>query len=76
MNFSDPAFWRAGAISMVVVMAVVLIMLTIDTLAAISRGGSHVPPLYRAQPAHRLQICRRAGHRGAGSWAAPSRCGC
>jgi nitric oxide reductase subunit C len=44
MLFSDPAFWRAGAISTIAVMSVVLIMLTIDTLAAISPGGSHVPP--------------------------------
>jgi hypothetical protein len=38
--FDDPAFWRAGAISTIVVMSVVLIMLTIDSLAAISPGGS------------------------------------
>jgi nitric oxide reductase subunit C len=44
MAFSDPAFWRAGAISTIAVMSVVLIMLTIDSLAAISQGGSHVPP--------------------------------
>ena len=44
MYFHDPAFWRAGAISTIVVMSVVLIMLTIDSLAAISPGGSHVPP--------------------------------
>ena len=44
MHFDDPAFWRAGAISTIVVMSVVLIMLTIDSLAAISPGGSHVPP--------------------------------
>jgi nitric oxide reductase subunit C len=44
MSFDDPAFWRAGAISTIVVMSVVLIMLTIDSLAAISPGGSHVPP--------------------------------
>jgi nitric oxide reductase subunit C len=43
MYFHDPAFWRAGAISTIVVMSVVLIMLTIDSLAAISPGGSHVP---------------------------------
>jgi nitric oxide reductase subunit C len=43
MHFADPAFWRAGAISTIAVMSVVLIMLTIDTLAAISPGGSHVP---------------------------------
>src|SRR5271165_3563280 len=44
MRFDDPAFWRAGAISTILVMSVVLIMLTIDTLTAISPGGSHVPP--------------------------------
>ena len=43
MNFDDPVFWRAGAISTVLVMSVVLIMLTIDSLAAISQGGSNVP---------------------------------
>lgn len=43
MRFDDPAFWRAGAISTIAVMSVVLIMLTIDSLAAISPGGSHVP---------------------------------
>jgi len=43
MSFSDPAFWRAGAISTIVVMSVVLIMLTIDSLAVISPGGAHVP---------------------------------
>jgi hypothetical protein len=36
MRFDDPAFWRAGATSTVVVMAIVLIMLTIDSLAVIS----------------------------------------
>jgi hypothetical protein len=44
VHFDDPAFWRAGAISTIAVMSVVLIMLTIDTLAEISPGGSHVPP--------------------------------
>ena len=44
MGFEDPAFWRAGAISTIAVMSIVLIMLTIDSLAAISPGGSHVPP--------------------------------
>ena len=44
MVFDDPAFWRAGAISTITVMTIVLIMLTIDSLAAISPGGSHVPP--------------------------------
>ena len=44
MVFDDPAFWRAGAISTITVMSIVLIMLTIDSLAAISPGGSNVPP--------------------------------
>ena len=44
MHFDDPAFWRAGAISTVAVMSVVLIMLTIDSLAVISPGGANVPP--------------------------------
>jgi len=43
MKFDDPAFWRAGAISTVVVMSIVLIMLTIDSLAVISPGGANVP---------------------------------
>ncbi len=43
MHLNDPAFWRAGAISTVAIMSVVLIMLTIDSLAAISPGGSNVP---------------------------------
>jgi nitric oxide reductase subunit C len=44
MHFDDPAFWRAGAISTVAVMSVVLIMLTFDSLAVISPGGANVPP--------------------------------
>lgn len=44
MQYDDPKFWRAGAISTTVVMAVVLAMLTVDSLAAIEPGGSHVPP--------------------------------
>lgn len=44
MQIDDPQFWRAGAISIVVVMMVVLVMLTADTLRAIYTGGSHVPP--------------------------------
>ena len=43
MHFSDPAFWRAGAISAIVVMSVVLVMLMIDSLAVISPGGVNVP---------------------------------
>jgi nitric oxide reductase subunit C len=43
MDFEQPAFWRAGAISTVVIMLVVLIMLTIDSLAVISPGGANVP---------------------------------
>jgi len=44
LPFEDVAFWRTGAISAIVVMSIVLAMLTIDSLAAISPGGSHVPP--------------------------------
>jgi len=43
MHVDDPAFWRAGAISTVLVMSVVLIMLTIDRLGAISAGSARVP---------------------------------
>jgi nitric oxide reductase subunit C len=44
MHYDDPKFWRAGAISTTAVMAIVLGMLTVDSLAAITPGGSHVPP--------------------------------
>ena len=43
MQIEDPHFWRAGAISIVVVMMIVLVMLTVDSLMAIDAGGSHVP---------------------------------
>ena len=43
LQIEDPQFWRAGAISIVVVMMIVLVMLTIDSLMAIDAGGSHVP---------------------------------
>lgn len=43
MRFDDPGFWRAGAVSTILVMSVVLVMLTVDSLADISVGGSHVP---------------------------------
>ena len=39
MYTRDPAFWRAGAISVCIVTGAVLIILTIDSLAAISPGG-------------------------------------
>jgi nitric oxide reductase subunit C len=44
MQYDDPIFWRAGAIATTLVMAVVLGFLTIDSLATIAPGGSHVPP--------------------------------
>jgi nitric oxide reductase subunit C len=44
MVLDDPGFWRAGAVSTIVVMTVVLAMLTVDSLADIRTGGSHVPP--------------------------------
>ena len=53
MAFGDPAFWRPRAISTIAVMSIVLIMLTIDSLSAISPGGSHVPP-YTVVNQHRL----------------------
>lgn len=43
MHLDDPAFWRAGAISTVAIMSIVLIMLTTDSLRAISSGGANVP---------------------------------
>jgi nitric oxide reductase subunit C len=43
MPFEDPAFWRAGAVSTIIIMLCVLAMLTVDSLAAIGEGGSHVP---------------------------------
>jgi len=41
---ADPAFWRAGAISTTIVMLIVLVFLTADSLAAIRTGGRQVPP--------------------------------
>lgn len=43
MYTQDPAFWRAGAISSTAVMFVVVLILTVDSIRAISPGGSHVP---------------------------------
>lgn len=43
-QIEDPQFWRAGAISIVAVMTIVLAMLSMDSLLAINAGGSHVPP--------------------------------
>ncbi len=43
MNIQDPKFWRAGAISSTVVMSVVLVFLTVDSLSAITAGGRNVP---------------------------------
>ena len=40
---ADPAFWRAGAISATAVMLVILGLLTVNSLAVITAGGSHVP---------------------------------
>ena len=44
MNVQDPAFWRAGAISSTVVMSIVLVFLTVNSLSAITAGGRNVPP--------------------------------
>ncbi|MEO6023292.1 MAG: c-type cytochrome [Burkholderiales bacterium] len=43
MITQDPSFWRAGAISSTVVMSIVLIFLTVDSLSAIAPGGRNVP---------------------------------
>lgn len=43
MYAADPAFWRAGAISSTAVMIVVLVFLTVDSLATIRAGGANVP---------------------------------
>lgn len=43
MYAADPAFWRAGAISSTAVMLVVLVFLTVDSLATIRAGGTNVP---------------------------------
>ena len=44
MYVQDPVFWRAGAISSTVVMSIVLVFLTLDSLSAITTGGRNVPP--------------------------------
>ncbi|TAM91550.1 cytochrome c [bacterium] len=44
MYTRDPIFWRAGAISSLVVMVAILIALTINTIGVISAGGANVPP--------------------------------
>lgn len=43
LDASDPAFWRAGAISTTIVMLIVLVFLTIDSMGAIRTGGTQVP---------------------------------
>ena len=43
MYAEDPAFWRAGAISSTLVMLIVLVFLTVDSLATIRPGGANVP---------------------------------
>lgn len=43
MYTRDPTFWRAGAIATTLFMGAVLVILTVNSLAAISPGGSHVP---------------------------------
>ena len=45
MHFDDPAFWRAGAISTVAIMSVVLVMLTIDSLAVIAQVAPMSRPI-------------------------------
>lgn len=44
LDLEDPLFWRAGAISVTLVMLVVLALLTADSMRFIRVGGVHVPP--------------------------------
>lgn len=43
MNFQDPLFWRAGAVSTTLVMLIVLAFLSIDSMRYITAGGINVP---------------------------------
>lgn len=43
VDLHDPLFWRAGAISVTVVMLIVLAFLSLDSMRVISVGGAHVP---------------------------------
>ncbi len=43
-DLQDPLFWRAGAVSVTVVMLVVLAFLSIDSIDVIRVGGANVPP--------------------------------
>jgi len=43
MNFQDPLFWRAGAVSTTLVMLVVLAFLSVDSWSYIRAGGKNVP---------------------------------
>jgi nitric oxide reductase subunit C len=43
MHLRDPYFWRAGAMSIIIVMGVVLVLLTYDSLSAMEPGGQRVP---------------------------------
>ena len=74
MYAEDPAFWRAGAIATTLVMAVVLVFLTIDSLAAIRTGGSHVPPYTVINQAVTLRIYDNKLTAICRSSARPSRC--
>jgi len=43
MDFQDPLFWRAGAVSTTLVMLIVLAFLTIDSYSYMRAGGINVP---------------------------------
>jgi len=43
MDFQDPLFWRAGAVSTTLVMLIVLAFLTVDSYSYMSAGGINVP---------------------------------
>ncbi|MBS0558074.1 MAG: cytochrome c [Proteobacteria bacterium] len=43
LDLQDPLFWRAGAVSVTLVMIVVLAFLSVDSMRVISVGGRNVP---------------------------------
>lgn len=43
MDFHDPLFWRAGAVSTTLVMLIVLAFLSVDSMSYIREGGKNVP---------------------------------
>jgi len=63
MHFDDPAFWRAGAISTIAVMSIVLIMLTIDTAMTTPVTSAQVAKAWE-RPDRRLAAVSWSRRRG------------